>query len=192
MVLQYQGLFLVLALCTILHLRQVESFYTSSTSQFGNIGRTKKCTTIPSSIATTKPWQRQVQVIQQQINLVAKKKTTRIKSSNSDNAFSYEPVFDFSDDDNGNDMTLKFERIDDVIMGGVSSSTFKRNPNELFARWSGICRIDGGYVRSRGEKREKETLLYSFFLSIIFFFFFFCVYISHPIIILLLYPFLKR
>eukprot|EP00980_Cylindrotheca_fusiformis_P029508 scaffold23496_cov188-Cylindrotheca_fusiformis.AAC.6 len=37
-----------------------------------------------------------------------------------------------------------FERIDDAVMGGISLSSMKQNPEEEFARWSGICRLDGG------------------------------------------------
>ena len=52
------------------------------------------------------------------------------------------PVFDFA---NINDKAIeKFDRIDDAIMGGISLSSMKQFPNEQFARWSGICRTDGG------------------------------------------------
>lgn len=37
-----------------------------------------------------------------------------------------------------------FERIDDAIMGGISLSSMRQNPEDDFARWSGICRLDGG------------------------------------------------
>jgi Complex I intermediate-associated protein 30 (CIA30) len=52
-----------------------------------------------------------------------------------------QPVFDFSDSTRNE--TDRFERIDDVIMGGISSSTL-RQMEEPFARWSGVCREDGG------------------------------------------------
>lgn len=54
----------------------------------------------------------------------------------------YKPVFDFFN--TNADAVSKFERIDDAIMGGISLSALKQLPNEEFARWSGICRIDGG------------------------------------------------
>jgi hypothetical protein len=54
----------------------------------------------------------------------------------------YLPIFDFADETTVN----RFERIDDAIMGGISLSSLKQSPNESFARWSGICRLDGGYV----------------------------------------------
>lgn len=54
----------------------------------------------------------------------------------------YVPVFDFTNPTTVN----KFERIDDAIMGGISLSSMKQSEKENFARWSGICRIDGGYV----------------------------------------------
>lgn len=54
------------------------------------------------------------------------------------------PLFDFSDP--ALKATNKFERIDDVIMGGISSSLLRQADGEKFARWSGVCRTDGGYV----------------------------------------------
>ena len=57
-----------------------------------------------------------------------------------DNAYS--PIFDFA---NRQEQAVnKFERIDDAIMGGISLSSLKQLPDEDFARWSGICRLDGG------------------------------------------------
>ena len=54
----------------------------------------------------------------------------------------YRPIFDFT-----NQTTVsRFERIDDAIMGGISLSSLKQSADENFARWSGICRLDGGYV----------------------------------------------
>mmetsp|Transcript_9083 Transcript_9083/g.13958 ORF Transcript_9083/g.13958 Transcript_9083/m.13958 type:complete len:225 (-) Transcript_9083:1319-1993(-) len=50
------------------------------------------------------------------------------------------PIFDFGK----NDTLSKFERIDDVIMGGISSSSFRERDGEPYASWSGICRVDGG------------------------------------------------
>ena len=47
-------------------------------------------------------------------------------------------VFDFTNEKSLN----AFERIDDVIMGGVSSSTLR--PGNECSIWSGIVRIDGG------------------------------------------------
>ena len=55
---------------------------------------------------------------------------------------SYQKVFDFT---NSSLNTInKFDRIDDVIMGGISSSTLRQQTNEPYGRWSGICREDGG------------------------------------------------
>jgi hypothetical protein len=54
----------------------------------------------------------------------------------------YKPIFNFSDVDG--DAVSKFERIDDAIMGGISLSALKQLPEESFARWSGICRVEGG------------------------------------------------
>ena len=56
----------------------------------------------------------------------------------------FQPVFDFSD--SARNETDRFERIDDVIMGGISSSTLRQLDGEPFARWSGVCREDGGFV----------------------------------------------
>ena len=54
----------------------------------------------------------------------------------------YQPIFDFANQQE--QAVEKFERIDDAIMGGISLSSLKQLPNEDFARWSGICRLDGG------------------------------------------------
>lgn len=54
----------------------------------------------------------------------------------------YQPVFNFATAED--DAVSKFERIDDAIMGGISLSSLKQLPGEDFARWSGICRLDGG------------------------------------------------
>lgn len=64
------------------------------------------------------------------------------RATNKEALFSLEPVFDFSD--SARNETDRFERIDDVIMGGISSSTLRQVDGEQFARWSGICREDGG------------------------------------------------
>lgn len=52
----------------------------------------------------------------------------------------FEPIFDFSQ----NDTVESFERIDDAIMGGISTSALRNVPGESYASWSGVCRIDGG------------------------------------------------
>lgn len=52
----------------------------------------------------------------------------------------YEPIFDFSREGT----VESFERIDDAIMGGISTSTLREVPGEPYASWSGVCRIDGG------------------------------------------------
>lgn len=54
----------------------------------------------------------------------------------------YSPIFDFAAPDQK--AVEKFERIDDAIMGGISLSSMKQSTDEDFARWSGICRLDGG------------------------------------------------
>jgi hypothetical protein len=52
----------------------------------------------------------------------------------------FEPIFDFS----LNNTVESFERIDDAIMGGISTSALRDVPGEPYASWSGVCRIDGG------------------------------------------------
>ena len=56
--------------------------------------------------------------------------------------YSYLTIFDFTN--STYDTVSKFDRIDDVIMGGISTSTLRQQPNEPYSRWSGICREDGG------------------------------------------------
>lgn len=55
-------------------------------------------------------------------------------------ATTYMPIFDFSKED----AVESFERIDDAIMGGISTSVLRGVPGEPYASWSGVCRIDGG------------------------------------------------
>mmetsp|Transcript_24300 Transcript_24300/g.51688 ORF Transcript_24300/g.51688 Transcript_24300/m.51688 type:complete len:407 (+) Transcript_24300:121-1341(+) len=67
-------------------------------------------------------------------------------SSSSTTAYKYEPVFDFSD--RSQEAVNKFDRIDDAIMGGISTSSIRAagddSTGESFASWSGVCRTDGG------------------------------------------------
>jgi len=68
---------------------------------------------------------------------------TSLKSTTSSEV-SYEPVFDFSDA--SKDTVASFDRIDDAIMGGISTSSIRASGNEeeSYASWSGVCRTDGG------------------------------------------------
>lgn len=52
----------------------------------------------------------------------------------------FEPVFDFR----LNSTVERFERIDDAIMGGISTSALREVPGKPYASWSGVCRLDGG------------------------------------------------
>jgi Complex I intermediate-associated protein 30 (CIA30) len=56
----------------------------------------------------------------------------------------FRPIFDFTD--SSRNETERFERLDDAIMGGISTSSLRQVSGEDFARWSGVCRLDGGYV----------------------------------------------
>jgi hypothetical protein len=53
----------------------------------------------------------------------------------------YTPVWDFS---NATVTSNQMDRLDDAIMGGISTSAIRTMPGESFARWSGVCRTDGG------------------------------------------------
>jgi hypothetical protein len=64
------------------------------------------------------------------------------KASDIETGSTLTALFNFSNVDEN--AVSNFERIDDAIMGGISLSSIKQNPNEDFARWSGICRLDGG------------------------------------------------
>jgi hypothetical protein len=52
----------------------------------------------------------------------------------------YKPVFDFSEAA----AVENFERLDDVIMGGISTSQLMDVSGMPYAKWSGVCRTDGG------------------------------------------------
>ena len=59
-------------------------------------------------------------------------------ASNADTT-TYKAVFDF-----GSAETIdKFDRLDDAIMGGISTSALRADSDGL-AKWSGVCRTDGG------------------------------------------------
>jgi hypothetical protein len=60
--------------------------------------------------------------------------------ASSKDALTFTPVFSFEE----NATVSKFDRIDDVIMGGVSTSTLMDVTNEPFAKWFGMCRTTGG------------------------------------------------
>jgi hypothetical protein len=62
------------------------------------------------------------------------------KATTTKGSIVYSPIFDFSKKDS----VTKFERIDDAIMGGISTSALRQREGEDFARWSGVCRLDGG------------------------------------------------
>lgn len=66
-------------------------------------------------------------------------------SGNTDSRVQFTPIFDFSDPQT----VESFDRIDDAIMGGISTSSIRYIPNTnddklSYASWSGICRVDGG------------------------------------------------
>ena len=71
------------------------------------------------------------------------KSRTVVKSTTSSEV-SYEPVFDFGDA--SKDAVASFDRIDDAIMGGISTSSIRAsgNDDESYASWSGVCRTEGG------------------------------------------------
>jgi hypothetical protein len=74
-----------------------------------------------------------------------RRSSTSIASTSATNQVVYEPIFDFSDPDQN--AISNFDRIDDVIMGGISTSSLRpstNDANESFASWSGVCRTDGG------------------------------------------------
>jgi hypothetical protein len=68
-------------------------------------------------------------------------------SGNTDSRVQFTPIFDFSNPQ----AVESFDRIDDAIMGGISTSTIRyvvpdANDDDKvsYASWSGICRVDGG------------------------------------------------
>jgi hypothetical protein len=50
------------------------------------------------------------------------------------------PIFDFSTAN----AVDKFERLDDAIMGGISTSQVVNAKDQPYAKWFGVCRTDGG------------------------------------------------
>lgn len=78
--------------------------------------------------------------------LASASSTSEIRSS----GLSYDALFEFSDSETGEDAVSQFDRIDDAIMGGISTSSlrFQRGTEggaaSSYASWSGVCRLDGG------------------------------------------------
>lgn len=54
------------------------------------------------------------------------------------------PIFDFTSDETSSEAIKSFDRIDDAIMGGISTSSLRDVKDEKYASWSGVCRVDGG------------------------------------------------
>ncbi len=74
---------------------------------------------------------------------IVSKPNPALRSTTSEIA--YEPVFDFSD--SSKNAVSSFDRIDDAIMGGISTSAIRSvqtDDDESYASWSGVCRTDGG------------------------------------------------
>ncbi len=85
------------------------------------------------------------------VNYVIKKGTSSSLFSTSpltsSTSSSLEPIFDFTTPSPTFTPTHpinKFERIDDAIMGGISTSSLKFIPDQPYSSWSGICREFGG------------------------------------------------
>jgi len=60
------------------------------------------------------------------------------ESSTQEKETSFTPIFDFTKKETIDQVA----RLDDAIMGGISTSSFQ--PADGFARWGGVCRTDGG------------------------------------------------
>ncbi len=67
-------------------------------------------------------------------------------TTSSSTTTSYQPIFDFSlvDPSIKHKSARSFERIDDAVMGGISTSALRDVPHRSHAVWSGTCRTDGG------------------------------------------------
>eukprot|EP00977_Amphora_coffeiformis_P000288 scaffold83_cov181-Amphora_coffeaeformis.AAC.15 len=62
------------------------------------------------------------------------------KGQSTNDDYSYSPLFSFD----RNDTVALFDRIDDTIMGGASTSTLVDVPDAPYAKWLGLCRTTGG------------------------------------------------
>lgn len=71
---------------------------------------------------------------------VVLKPSNRDQAVESDEATFRVPVFDFAD----LNTVDSFDRIDDAVMGGISTSALRDIPDKPYASWSGVCRLDGG------------------------------------------------
>lgn len=79
-------------------------------------------------------------VLKTKVGRFARQAAAATASDGDTETATYRTVFDFA-----NSSTIdKVERLDDAIMGGISTSTVRADKGENFARWSGVCRTDGG------------------------------------------------
>ena len=81
---------------------------------------------------------------QGRFSLLSTKTSAFSLRSTTSSQVSYEPVFDFADP--AKEAVASFDRIDDAIMGGISTSSIRAiaSEDESYASWSGVCRTDGG------------------------------------------------
>ena len=136
---------MILSLTLMLLVSSVDAF---STTTVGGVHPSSVWRIAPKNNALSSSSQRSSTMI---LFSTAKEDTTVLpssptSSSSSSSTVVYTPIFDFS----LNNLRTKqksansFERIDDAIMGGISTSTLRDVPNRSYAIWSGICRTDGG------------------------------------------------
>ena len=69
--------------------------------------------------------------------------TAATTTTSNTNVVDYEciPLLNFRD---SNDTINYIDRLDDAIMGGISTSTVRQPPQQTYAIWNGVCRTDGG------------------------------------------------
>jgi len=66
--------------------------------------------------------------------------TNESTSSTEKDETSFTPIFDFTRPETID----QIDRLDDAIMGGISTSSVQPSLDGGFARWGGVCRTDGG------------------------------------------------
>jgi hypothetical protein len=73
-------------------------------------------------------------------NPANRRTASALRVSATKDSSTFKPVFDFSEAA----AVENFERLDDVIMGGISTSQLMHVSGKPYAKWFGVCRTDGG------------------------------------------------
>jgi hypothetical protein len=97
------------------------------------------CLWFDLNASLTSGWTLTTTTVRTTTNLLEQRPPSTTTATPSSSGVYYQPIFQFPKD------IEWIDRLDDVIMGGISTSSVQPS-EEGYARWIGVCRTDGGYV----------------------------------------------